>query len=114
MKLKTIAAAAALLALPVVSQAGDVAGFTTGGYVDFSGQVNDWDDNTASLGFTNIGNDGDLSLNQVAFKLSKTPSTGFGAVIGVVGGDAAGAIPGNAGGGDLRLSEGYVQYANGP
>lgn len=107
-------AAAALLALPAVGQAGEVAGFTTSGYVDVSGTINDWDDNTQTLGFTNVGNDGDLSLNQVALKLSKTPSSGFGAVIGVVAGDSAGIIPANAGAGDIRLTDGYIQYVNGP
>lgn len=116
MRSRIVAAAAALLALPAVSQAGEVAGFTTSGYVDVSTQVNDWDDTpvpgTGGLqGFTNVGDDGDISLNQVALKLTKTPTSGFGAVIGVVGGDSSAIIPG--GGGEFALTEGYVQYTNG-
>lgn len=131
MKFKAIAATAALLTLPAIGHAGDIAGFTTSGYVDFSVQMNDWDDSPAApipalapgpLGFTNIGTDGDFSLNQVALNFANTPDSGFGAVIGVVLGDSALAIApnnsvtANAVGfplAEIALTEAYVQYVHG-
>lgn len=130
MKLKIVAVTAAALALPTIGHAAEFAGFTVGGYIDVSTQVNDYDDST-SIGFTNTGAsvlglsaaDGDISLNQLALRLVKTPDTGFGAVVGVVMGDsvvaiapnsayinAAGAFPNI---GEVAVSEGYVQYAGG-
>ncbi|MBI3171437.1 MAG: outer membrane beta-barrel protein, partial [Hydrocarboniphaga effusa] len=100
--------------LPAISQAGDVAGFASSGYVDFSFQHDNRDgifDPIAVRG--NIGGDDSFSLNQVALKLAKTPSSGFGAVVGVLMGDAAGGFTPSTAAGEIALTERYAQYASG-
>lgn len=117
MKMKAIAAAAALMALPALSQAGEIAGFTTSGYVDASYQTNDFHGgNSGAVSIGNIGGHDDFSLNQVAVTLAKQPASGFGAVINAVMGDQVsnfGGVQSNGGGGELALAQGYAQYADG-
>lgn len=114
MSTRKITAAIALLTLPVLGHAAEIAGFTTSGYVDFSYQTNDYHAGGPAV-IGNIGGHDDFSLNQVAVTLSKTPPRGFGAVINAVMGDQAGAFAaqqGNNGGtGEIALAQGYAQYA---
>jgi hypothetical protein len=97
--------------IPDILQA---SGLTLTGYVDatFTHQHNDTDDHDYST----------FALQQAAFTLSKLPTSGFGALVNVVGGQnpyaatGFGSIPPGQGASSngFYVLQGFVQYATGP
>jgi hypothetical protein len=110
---------AGALAAPVVSQAatptlGEVlkaSGVSESGYVDVGFSYNN---RQLSFGPFAYGGTADASfdLNQVGLTLSATPASGFGAVLDILGGRDATAVP-QDGSGEVMFKQAYVQYSSG-
>lgn len=125
-KLKTIVAAASLMALPAISQAAaptlsDVlgaSGITESGYLDASYNYLNSDgvftiDSVPSRVFD--AQPSAFTLNQVALTLAKQPAQGIGGLVNITTGKDADVISalGSASGDNFDVTQAFVQYATG-
>lgn len=88
-------------------------GISLSGYVDAGYNWNS--EGFAATPFTYNGTTANtFILNQVGLSLSSTPSEGFGAVVDILGGNDATALPQDGtGGNEIMFKQAYVQYATG-
>lgn len=119
MKMKTVAAAAALMVAPAVTFAATptlsevlaASGITVSGAVDAGWDYTDADTGPVLRAFEGANGPNEFSLHQVNVSVGKLSNEGVGFLANVVAGDDAAVIGGSDT--DFNLVQGYVQYAVG-
>ena len=107
-----VAPLASQAAAPTLSDVFKASGITESGYADVGFTYNNRQFDAIPFSYGG-GTNGAFALNQVGLSLSMLPSSGFGGMVDILGGQDAVLVPTDVPGNDIIFKQAYIQYATG-